>query len=153
MQDWSQGRGVAWISSVVAAQLGRTGIEQTLRGSTDWVVKQMGPKAASWVANSLRSGSSIHGAAAANNVSKLLRGNLVTGIAVTAVLSSVDFARMFQGRMSGAQFFKNVATTASGVAGGTAGWVGGAAAGAAVGSVAPVVGTAVGGVVGGVVGR
>ena len=34
--------GIAWISSVVAAQLGRTGIEQTLRGSTDWVVKQMG---------------------------------------------------------------------------------------------------------------
>ena len=144
--------GIAWISSVVAAQLGRTGIEQTLRGTTDWVVKQMGPKAASWVASSLRSGSSIYGAAAMNNVSKLLRGNLVTGVAVTAILSSVDFARMFQGRMSGAQVFKNVAVTASGVAGGTAGWVGGAAAGAAIGSAVPLVGTVVGGAVGGVVG-
>ena len=144
--------GIAWISSVVAAQLGRTGIEQTLRGTTDWIVKQMGPKAASWVASSLRSDSSIYGAAATNNVSKLLRGNLVTGVAVTAILSSVDFARMFQGRMSGAQVFKNVAITASGVAGGTAGWVGGAAAGAAVGSVVPGVGTAVGGAIGGVAG-
>ena len=144
--------GIAWVSSVVAAQLGRTGVEQALRSSTDWLVKQMGPKATSWVANALRSGSSIHGAAAANHVSKLLRGNLVTGIAVTAVLSSVDFARMFQGKMSGAQFFKNVATTASGVAGGTVGWLGGAAAGAAIGSVVPGVGTAVGGTVGGVVG-
>ena len=144
--------GIAWVSSIAAAQLGRTGIEQTLRGSTDWVVKQLGPKATSWMANALRSGSSIYGAAATNHVSKLLRGNLVTGVAVTAVLSSVDFARMFQGRMSGAQFFKNVATTASGVAGGTAGWVGGAAAGAAIGSVVPGVGTAVGGAVGGVVG-
>ena len=144
--------GIAWIGSVVAAQLGRTGIDQTLRGTTDWVVKQLGPKAASWVASSMRSGSSIYGAAATNHVSKLLRGNLVTGIAVTAVLSSVDFARMFQGRMSGAQVFKNVAITASGVAGGTAGWVGGVAAGAAIGSAVPVVGTVVGGAVGGVVG-
>ena len=145
--------GIAWVSSVVAAQLGRTGIEQALRGSTDWVVKQLGPRATSWVANSLRSGSSIHGAAAANHVSKLLRGNLVTGIAVTAVLSSADFARMFQGKMSVAQCFKNVATTASGVAGGTAGWVGGAVAGAKVGTaVLPGVGTAVGTVVGGALG-
>ena len=144
--------GIAWVSSVVAAQLGRTGIEQALRGSTDWVVKQLGPRATSWVANSLRSGSSIHGAAAANHVSKLLRGNLVTGIAVTAVLSSADFARMFQGKISGAQCFKNVATTASGVAGGAAGWAAGAAAGAAAGSVVPVVGTAAGAVVGGLLG-
>ena len=109
--------GVAWVGSIVAAQLGRTGVEQALRGSTDWIVRQMGPKAAALAANTLRSGGSIHGAAAMNHVSKLLRGNLVTGIATTAVLSSVDFARMFQGRMSGAQLFKNVATTASGVAG------------------------------------
>ena len=144
--------GIAWISSVAAAQLSRTGIEQTLRGSTDWVVKQLGPKATSWVASAMRSGSSIHGAAAANHVSKVLRGNVVTGIAVTAVLSSVDFARMFQGRMSGAQLFKNVATTASGVAGGTAGWMAGATAGAAAGSVVPGVGTTAGAFVGGVLG-
>lgn len=144
--------GVAWVGSILAAQLGRTGVEQALRGSTDWVVRQMGPKAASLLANALRSGSSIHGAAAMNHVSKLLRGNLVTGIATTAVLSSVDFARMFQGRVSGAQLFKNVATTASGVAGGTAGWMGGAAAGAAAGSVVPGPGTVIGAVIGGIAG-
>ena len=140
--------GIAWVSSVIAAQLGRTGIEQGLRGATDWVVKGMGTKAASVLANSLRSGSSIYGAAATNHLSKLLRGNIVTGIVTTLVISSADFARLFRGRVSGAQVFKNVATTASGVAGGTGGWMAGAAAGAAFGSAFPVVGTAVGGIIG-----
>ncbi len=144
--------GIAWVSSVIAAQLGRTGVEQSLRGATDWVVKGMGTKAASWFANGLRSGNPIYGAAAANNVSKLLRGNIVTGIATTLVLSSVDFVRLFRGRVSSTQVFKNVATTASGVAGGTGGWMAGAAAGAAVGSAFPVVGTAIGGIAGGMIG-
>lgn len=120
--------GVIWASHILAAQLGRAG---------------------SLAANALRSGGSIHGAAAAKHISKLSRGNLATGIAVTAVLSSVDFARMFQGRMSGAQLFKNVSTTASGVAGGTGGWMAGTAAGAAAGAaigtlIAPGVGTVIG---------
>ncbi|EKT4487713.1 hypothetical protein [Shewanella algae] len=144
--------GVAWVSSVITAQLGRTGIEQSLRGATDWVVQQMGPKAASWIANGLRSGNSIYGAAAMNHVSKLLRGNIVTGVVTTLVISSVDFVRLFQGKVSGAQLFKNVATTASGVAGGTGGWMAGAAGGAAIGSAIPVIGTAAGGIIGGLLG-
>ncbi|ELD1799449.1 hypothetical protein QXB72_003251 [Vibrio fluvialis] len=144
--------GVAWVSSIITAQLGRTGLEQGLRGATDWVVQQMGPKAAAWIANGLRSGNAIYGAAAMNHVSKLLRGNFVTGVVTTLVISSVDFVRMFQGRCSGAQLFKNVASTASGVAGGTGGWMAGAAGGAALGSVIPVIGTTAGGIIGGLLG-
>lgn len=144
--------GVAWVSSIITAQLGRTGVEQGLRGATDWVVQQMGPKAAAWIANGLRSGNSIYGAAAMNHVSKLLRGNIVTGVVTTLVISSVDFVRMFQGRCSGAQLFKNVASTASGVAGGTGGWMAGAAGGAAIGSAIPLIGTAAGGIIGGLLG-
>ncbi|EMF21326.1 MULTISPECIES: hypothetical protein [Citrobacter] len=144
--------GVAWVSSIITAQLGRTGIEQSLRGATDWIVQQMGPKAAAWIANGLRSGNAIYGAAAMNHVSKLLRGNIVTGVVTTLVISSVDFVRMFQGRCSGAQLFKNVTATASGVAGGTGGWMAGAAGGAALGSLIPFVGTAAGGIIGGLLG-
>lgn len=145
--------GISWISSIAAAQLGRTTAVQALRPATDWVVKQMGNKAASAIANTVRIGSKpIYGAAAANSASKLFRGNVVTGAVTVVVLSSVDFYRMFQGRVSGAQVFKNVANTASGVAGGSLGWMGGAAAGAAVGSAIPVIGTTVGGIVGGILG-
>lgn len=144
--------GVAWISSVITAQLGRTGIEQGLRGTTDWIVQKMGSKAAAWLANGLRSGNAIYGAAAMSYVSKLLRGNIVTGVVTTLVISSVDFVRIFQGRCSGAQLFKNVASTVSGVAGGTGGWMAGAAGGAVVGSAVPIIGSAVGGIIGGLLG-
>ncbi|ASF47741.1 TerD family protein [Methylovulum psychrotolerans] len=144
--------GIAWVSSVLAAQLGRTGLEQGLRGTTDWIVQQMGPKTAAWLANGLRSGKNIYGDVAMRNVSKLLRGNIVTGVVTTVVLSSVDFVRLFNGRISGAQVFKNVATTASAVAGGTGGWWAGAALGASIGSAVPIIGTAAGGIIGGLLG-
>ncbi|MBE9032914.1 hypothetical protein IQ266_24570 [filamentous cyanobacterium LEGE 11480] len=140
--------GVTWVSSVLMAQLGRTGVEKSLRPATDFVVKQMGPKAAAWVANGLRGGSgkAIHGAAAMSNASKLLRGNVVTGVVTTAVLSSVDVARLVHGKISGQQLAKNVTTTAAGVAGGAGGY----AVGAGIGTMLlPGVGTVVGGLVGG----
>jgi hypothetical protein len=144
--------GIAWVSSVVSAQVGRTGVEQSLRGTTDWVAQQMGAKTAAWLANGLRSGPNIYGAAAMNHVSKLLRGNIVTGVVTTVVLSSADFVQLFNGRISGAQVFKNVTKTAASVAGGTGGWMGGAAAGAVAGSVIPIIGTAAGGIIGGILG-
>jgi hypothetical protein len=139
--------GATWVSSILMAQIGRTGVEQSLRPATDFMVKQMGPKAAAWVANGLRGGSkAIHGAAAMSNASKLLRGNLVTGVVTTAVLSSVDVARLINGRISGQQLAKNVTTTAAGVAGGAGGY----AIGAGIGTMLlPGVGTIVGGLVGG----
>ena len=143
--------GIAWVGSITAAQLGRTGIENALQGPTKWAVEKMGGKAAGWIAKGL--GSRATGQAAINHVSKVLRGNVVTVIATTAVLSSVDFVRMFNGKMSGAQLFKNVTVTAAGVAGGTAGWLAGAAVGAKVGKeVSPGLGTTVGAFIGGLLG-
>lgn len=144
--------GIAWASSILTAQLGRTGLEQALRGTTDYLTKSMGSKAYQFLANGLNSSGKLYGAAAINNVSKVLRGNVVTGIATTVVMSVPDFYRLFNGKISGAQLFKNISKTGAGVAGGIGGYMGGAAAGAAVGSVVPIVGTAVGGLVGGLLG-
>lgn len=143
--------GVAWIGSIVTAQVGRTGIEQGLRSTTDWIVQQIGPKAAHWISQGV-SGKAIYGAAATNHVSKLLRGNVVTAAVTTVILSSVDLYRLFSGHISGAQLFKNVASTAAGVAGGVVGWEAGAAAGAALGSFIPGAGTVIGGFLGGLIG-
>ena len=145
--------GVAWAGSIVAAQLGRTGMEQTLRGATDYLVKNMGSKAYHLLANALRSSDKmIYGAAAMNHASKLLRGNVVTGIATTLVLSTADFYRLFNGRVSGSQVFKNVTKTGASVAGGIGGWMGGAMAGGALGSAIPIVGNVAGAIVGGIIG-
>jgi len=144
--------GIAWVSSILTAQVGRTGIEQSLRTTTDWMVQQIGPKAASWIATGLRSGNALYGAAAINHVSKLLRGNIVAVTITTVVLSATDLFRMFDGQISGAQLFKNVSTTAASMVGGVGGWQTGAAAGASIGSFIPIIGTGAGAIVGGLLG-
>ena len=144
--------GTAFITSILASQLSKAGLNSVLKGSSDAIVKLMGPKASAMIANAFRSGSNIYGAAAMTNVSKMLKGNIITSLASVVVLSSADIVNIFRGRISGKQLFKNVVNTASGVAGGTAGWFGGAAAGATIGSAIPIVGTVIGGAVGGLLG-
>ena len=114
--------GVSLASAVLAQQLGRTGCESALRSMTDALVKKMGSPATALIVNSVRPGDKIYGAAARNHLSKLLRGNIVTGVATVAVMSSGDVYRMIDGRISGGQLFKNVAKTSAGVAGGAAGY-------------------------------
>ncbi|GGZ95032.1 hypothetical protein GCM10007162_08840 [Ignatzschineria ureiclastica] len=140
--------GTAWIGGIFASQLGRTGLDVALRSSTDWIVKQLGAKNAATFTNALRSGSNIYGASAMNQMSKLLRGNIITGAVTTLILSSGDFIDLFRNRMSGAQVFKNLTNTTATVAGGMAGAV---ASGMAIGSAIPIplLGTILGGIIGG----
>lgn len=144
--------GTTFITAVLASQLSKAGLNSALVGSSETIVRIMGPKASAMIVNAFRSGSNIYGAAAMKSAAKMLRGNTITGAVSVVVLSSADVVNIFRGRISGKQLFKNVANTASAVAGGTAGWVGGATAGAALGSVVPIIGTAVGGFVGGLLG-
>ncbi|MCX5964859.1 MAG: hypothetical protein NT070_17500 [Cyanobacteria bacterium] len=140
--------GITWVSSILMAQIGRTGVEKSLRPLTDYAVKNMGTQTAAWIANGLRGGSSsIYGAAAISNVSKLLRGNVVTGIVTTVVVSSLDIPRLVKGEISGVQMLKNVTTNAAGVTGGSAGYSLGAIIGT---TIFPGPGTLIGGLVGGV---
>ena len=143
---------LAWLTSILAVQLGRTGEEQGLRGITDWVVWQLGRKATSWIANGLYEGAPIYGASAANHLSKALRGNLVSGAAAVIVLSAADLIRLLRGRMSVRQLLKNLTSTAVGVAGGSVGWLLGSAAGASIGSAIPRVGPRLGRAIGGITG-
>ena len=153
--------GTAFVTTVITSQITRMGAESLLVGGTESFVKILGPKATSTLANAFRSGKNIYGAAATRNVAKLLRGNIITAGVSVAVLSTVDIANIFRGRISGAQLFKNITNTTSAVAGGTAGWVGGSAVGAKLGAtlgtftvpgLGTVAGTAIGGAIGGIIG-
>ncbi len=144
--------GVSFATAVLAGQLSKAGLNSLLVGSSDAVIKILGPKGSALLANAFRQGKNIYGAAAMKSASKMLRGNAITGAVSVIVLSAGDIINIFQGRISGGQLFKNIANTVSSVAGGTAGWVGGVAAGATVGSAIPLIGTAIGGLVGGVIG-
>ncbi|MCB2292631.1 hypothetical protein LGK95_03650 [Clostridium algoriphilum] len=144
--------GITFVTAVLASQLSKAGLNSALVGSSEAIISIMGPKVSAMLVNAFRSGTNIYGAAAMKSASKMLRGNAITGAVSVVVLSSMDVVSIFRGRISGAQLFKNVATSAATVAGGTAGWVGGATAGAAAGSFVPIIGTAIGGFIGGLLG-
>lgn len=139
--------GTAFVTTIVASQLSKAGLNSALVGGSEAVVALMGPKASAVLINAFRSGSNIYGAAAMKSAAKLLRGNAITAGVTVVVLSSFDIANIFRGRISGKQLFKNFTNTATTVAGGTGGWLGGAALGSAV---LPGVGTVVGGLIGSV---
>lgn len=141
--------GVSFFTTVISSQIARTSINASVRTGTDHVVKLLGPKATSYIANALRNGTNIYGAAAMNNVSKLLSGNIIASTVSLVVLSSKDISDIFRGRISGEQFFKDVSTTGASIAGGGAGWVAGTAAGGTVGG---VIGAAISGPAGAAVG-
>ncbi|ULH15518.1 hypothetical protein MF271_16645 [Deinococcus sp. KNUC1210] len=111
--------GTAWVTSILTAQVGRTGLERSLRSSTDFMVKQLGPKTTQLLANSLRSGNNIYGAAAASHLSKVLRGNVVTTGVSVVVMTSVDAVKLLRGQLTGAQLMKNTAVTTASTAAGT----------------------------------
>lgn len=137
--------GTAFVTSIIASQLSKLGLNSALVGSSEAIVSMMGPKASALLVNAFRSGSNIYGAAAMKSAAKLLRGNVITAGVTVVVLSTFDIANIFRGRISGKQLFKNIANTASTVAGGTGGWLAGATLGSAV---LPGVGTVVGGLLG-----
>lgn len=141
--------GVAFISSVLASQLSKAGLNSALVGGSEAIVAVMGPKASAILINAFRSGNPIYGAAAMKSAAKLLRGNVITATITVTVLSLIDISNIFRNRISGKQLFKNLTNTVATVGGGTSGWI----AGAAVGStIIPGIGTIVGGIVGSVLG-
>ena len=144
--------GTTFVTSIVAGQLTKAGMNSALVASSESVIRVLGPKGSALLVNAFRSGKNIYGAAAMKSAAKMLRTNVITSVASVVVLSTFDIANIFSGRISAKQLFKNVTGTVASVAGGTAGWIGGAAAGAAVGSVIPVIGTGIGGLIGGFAG-
>lgn len=140
--------GATFVTTIVASQLSKAGLNSALVGSSEVIVRFMGPKASAVLINAFRSGGrSIYGSAAMKSAAKLLRGNAITAGVTVIVLSSFDVANIFRGRISGKQMFKNLVNTATTVAGGTGGWLGGAAIGS---TILPGVGTFVGGLIGAV---
>ncbi len=138
--------GSAFITSVLASQLSKAGLNSALVNSSEAIVSLMGTKASAILINAFRGGlKPIYGAAALKSAAKLLRSNVITTGLSFVVLSSFDVANLFKGRISGKQLFKNMSETAMTIGGGTGGWL----AGASVGSmIVPGAGTVIGGLIG-----
>ena len=141
--------GKAFMTSVLASQLSKAGLNSLLVPSSEAVVRALGPKAAQVFVNAFRTGSNIYGAAAMKSAAKLLRGNAITSAVSLVIFTVPDLVDIFRGRISGKQLAKNMAETAGGIAGGVGGWAGGAALGSLI---LPGPGTVIGGIIGGLAG-
>lgn len=134
--------GVSFLTTVISSQIARTSVSTSIRGGTDFLVSKLGPKATSYIANSLRNGTNIYGAAAMNNVSKLLSGNIVASAVSLVILSAGDIVDIFRGRISKKQLAKNMTIAGATIVGGSVGWVAGNVIGGAVGGTLGGVATA-----------
>lgn len=137
--------GTSFLTSVIASQLSKAGLNSVLRGSSEAAAKLIGPKASATLINAFRNGNNIYGAAAMKSTAKLLRGHAIANGVTIIVLSAFDIVDAAQGRISGKQTVKNITISASSVGGGTLGWMGGSAIGSAI---CPGAGTIIGGLVG-----
>ena len=136
-----QAGGVAFATSVLTAQLTRTGFNQMLMNPSIKIARALPQSIRKPLIQAMQKGALAYGGSAGGNLAKLIRSNIITNITVTLVLSADDITQFFRGRISAKQLFKNVMTIASGVGGG--------AVGATIGAVIPLPGTSfIGGAIG-----
>ncbi|MGF6092341.1 hypothetical protein [Pseudomonas sp. 18173] len=86
-----------------------------------------------------------------SGLNKALRGTLISSIAVIAVTTGPDLVKLARGRISKAQFAKNLAVASSGIAGGAVGSIAGGILAAPLGPIGAMVGRTAGGIIGGIV--
>ncbi|EET2756637.1 hypothetical protein PSC21_005424, partial [Escherichia coli] len=91
------------------------------------------------------------GAGNISALNKVMKGTLVTSLALVAVTTGPDMIKMLRGRISGAQFIRNLAVASSGVAGGAVGSVAGGILFSPLGPFGALTGRVVGGVLGGMI--
>ena len=134
--------GTAFLTTVLAGQLTKAGLNSLLVGSSEYIIHLIGPKAAAALINAFRSGANIYGAAAMKSAAKLLRGNVITSVAIFVISSSFDIVAILRSRISPQQLFKNMITNGATIIAGGIGW----AIGTAVGTIIqPGFGTKLGG--------
>ncbi len=135
--------GSAFLSTVMASQITRTGLNLAIQQPLIGVIKALPPGVRKSMVSVMKDGAFLYGRGTAGNLAKLWSSNIITSIAFTLVLSAPDIKHFFNGKISGKQLFKDVTNLAAGMEG--------AYVGAAIGSVFGPIGRVAGGIAGGVV--
>lgn len=118
MYSGIQAGGIAFVTSVVSSQITKTSVSNLLIKPSNELVKLLPSTVRKQLLAAIRDSAPIYGAAASKNLAKLLRGNFITQVVTVLVLSSNDIFHYAQGKISGKQLFKEVATLVSGLIGG-----------------------------------
>ena len=108
--------GLAFASGVIASQISRTGLASALNPAMNEIGKAMGPQMVQDIVNSFRTlagKKAIYGAAAQKSFSKFLGSTVITQGIMFVVFSVPDTFSVINGKMSGAQYFKNMTSLAA----------------------------------------
>lgn len=111
--------GAAFAVSIITAQLSRAGLNSALVKPSEAVIKAIPKGVRRELIAVLSEGTATKGAV--KHLAKLLRGDVISSVIMIAALSTKDLRHAFEGKISGAQLFKNISTVAGGMAGGKVG--------------------------------
>lgn len=103
--------GLSFAGSVIASQLSRTSLMNAINPLATRITKRIGSKAAQEIVNAFRAMAgkkAIYGAAAQKSFAKFLGSNLITQGAMFVVFTVPDTYGLIEGRLSGAQYTKNI---------------------------------------------
>ena len=141
--------GVVFATYVISAQLAKTGMADSLAKAlvptAEAITKTFGDDVCKAIMQ--RAGVQAAGTVTANQVANALSRELIADGVLLVVLTSLDVADLFQGRISKEEVLKNLTVTIVSLAVGTAGGYGGAALGSLI---APGLGTTIGAILGSV---
>ena len=103
--------GMAFAGGVIASQLSRTGLASALNPLAAEISKSISPKMAQEIINAFRAlagKKAIYGAAAQKSFAKFLGSTAITQSVMFIVFSVPDTYKVINGKMSGAQYWKNM---------------------------------------------
>ncbi len=135
--------GVVFATYVISSQLAKTGLTNALIPTAEAIAKALGKEVCEAIV--LRAGAQTAGMSATKAAAQIISKELIADGVLLVVLTGVDVAELFRGRISKEELLKNLTVTIISIAVGTAGGYGGAALGTLV---APGAGTAIGAAVG-----
>ena len=141
--------GVVFATYVISSQLAKTGLADSLTKAliptAEAITKTFGDDVCKVIMQ--RAGVQVTGKVTANQVANALSRELIVDGVLLVVLTGLDVADLFQGRISKEEVLKNLTVTIVSIAAGTAGGYGGALLG---GLIASAPGAAVGAILGSV---
>ena len=139
--------GVVFATYVISSQLAKTGLSNALIPTAEAIAKALGEDVCQAII--LKAGAQTAGMSATKAAANIISKELIADGVLLVVLTGVDVAELFRGRISKEELLKNLSVTIISIGVGTAGGYGGAVLGTLI---APGLGTTIGAIIGAVAG-
>lgn len=135
--------GIVFATYVISSQLSKTGVVNALVPTAEAIAKALGEDVCEAIV--LKAGVQAAGKSSTKAAAQIIAKELIVDGVMLVVLTGIDVAELFRGRISKEELLKNLSVTIISIGVGTAGGYGGAALGTLI---APGLGTTIGAIIG-----